>query len=135
MSKFGSDTQLKKTLHVLGYVLSALPVLLMLMSGTMKLIQPPMVVEGFTKSGISPMTITLIGLVELSCVVLYLVPRTAVLGAIFITGYLGGAVFVHVSAHETAWIAPFLLGVIAWGGLYLRDARIRELLPLRKKRQ
>jgi len=120
-----------KMTRAAGYVLSALPVLMMLMSGTMKLVQPPIVVEGFAKSGIVPSTISAIGIVELLCVVVYLIPRTAVLGAILVTGYLGGAVYVHVQKGEPAMLAPLLLGMCAWGGLYLRDARVRALIPLR----
>ena len=114
-----------------SYVLSALPVLFVTMSSLMKLAQPPMVIQGFAKAGISSGVVTIIGVVELLCAGLYVVPKTAVLGAILVTGYLGGAVFVHVRAGEIAFLAPLLLGVIAWGGLFLRDARIRELLPLR----
>lgn len=116
-----------------SYMLSALPVLFMAMSSAMKLIQPPMVAQGFAKAGLSAGVVTIIGLVELTCAVVYLVPPTAVLGAVLVTGYLGGAVFVHVRAGEAALVAPLLLGMAAWGGLYLRDARIRALLPLRKK--
>jgi hypothetical protein len=116
-----------------SYVLSALPTLFMAMSSVMKLIQPPMVIQGFAKSGISADVVTVIGVVELLCVVVYWVPPTAVLGAVLVTGYLGGAIFVHVRQGEIAFFAPLLLGMAAWGGLYLRDARIRALLPLRKK--
>jgi hypothetical protein len=116
-----------------GYVFSALPVLFMLMSSAMKLSQQPMVVEGFAKSGMSAGLVVAIGVVELSCVIAYLVPATSVLGAILVTGYLGGAIMVHVRAGEVAFIAPLLLGMLAWGGLYMRDERIRALLPTRKQ--
>ncbi len=117
-----------------GRVLSALPVLLMTMSGVMKLSHSTQVVEGFGKSGIVEGLITPIGLIELACVVIYLVPTTAVLGAVLIVGYLGGAVLLHLRAGETAIaLSPFLLGVFAWGGLWLRDPRLRALLPLRRR--
>ena len=115
-----------------GYVLSALPVLLMAMSGVMKLAHPPMILEGFAKSGMSLTTLIIIGVIELLCVVIYLIPRTAVLGAVLTTGYMGGAIMVHVRAGEASLIAPLVLGMCAWGGLFLRDKRIRELLPLRR---
>ena len=115
-----------------GYVFSALPVLFMLMSSAMKLSQQPMVIEGFARSGMSAGLVTAIGVVELLCVVVYLVPATSVLGAILVTGYLGGAIMVHVRAGEVVFIAPLLLGMLAWGGLYLRDERIRALLPTRR---
>jgi hypothetical protein len=72
-----------------------------------------------------------IGVAELACALLCLIPRTSVLGAILVTGVLGGAVATHVRV-EGAFAAPVVLGVIAWGGLFLRDERIRALLPLRK---
>ena len=116
-----------------GRVLSALPVLLMGMSGVMKISHSAQVVEGFGKSGIAEGLITPIGIIELACVVIYLIPQTAVLGAVLTVGYLGGAVLLHLRAGETAIaLSPFLLGVFAWGGLWLRDARIRALLPLRR---
>jgi hypothetical protein len=118
-----------------GYVFSALPVLFMLMSSAMKLSRQPMVIEGFAKNGMSAGLVTAIGVVELLCVVIYLVPATSVLGAILVTGYLGGAIMVHVRAAEVVFIAPLLLGMLAWGGLYLRDQRIRALLPTRKRNQ
>lgn len=74
---------------------------------------------------------TPIGIVELLCVVVYLIPRTSVLGAILITGYFGGAVATHVRVSD-AFVIPLVLGVLAWGGLFLRDARLRELLQLKK---
>lgn len=115
-----------------GYVLSALPVLFMSMSSIMKLVHPPMIVEGFAKSGMTLTDLIVIGILEMLCVVLYLIPRTAVLGAVLMTGYLGGAVMVHTRVHEAALVAPFVLGMCAWGGLFMRDLRIRDLLPLRR---
>jgi hypothetical protein len=70
---------------------------------------------------------------ELFCAAVYVVPRTAVLGAVLLTGYLGGAVATHVRVGD-AFIVPLLLGVLVWAGLYLRDERVRALLPLRKSR-
>jgi hypothetical protein len=116
-----------------GYAFSALPVVFMLMSSAMKLSRQPMVIEGFAKNGMPAGLVTAIGVVELLCVILYLVPATSVLGAILVTGYLGGAIMVHVRAGVVAFIAPLLLGMLAWGGLYLRDERIRALLPTRKR--
>ena len=79
-----------------GRILSALPVLMLLLSGIMKLVKPAPVLEGFTKLGYSVGVISPIGLVELACTALYLVPRTSILGAILLTGYLGGATATHV---------------------------------------
>jgi hypothetical protein len=116
-----------------GRLLTAIPCLLMGMSGAMKLAGTADVVRDFTgKFGFSAGVLAPIGLLELTCTVLYLVPRTALLGAILVTGYLGGAVVTHVRVGEyLVALAPALLGVFAWGGLYLRDPRVRALLPLR----
>jgi uncharacterized membrane protein YphA (DoxX/SURF4 family) len=114
-----------------GRVLSALPVLALAGSGVMKLSQSPQVIEGFAKFGYQPSQLTPIGIVELLCTILYVIPQTAVLGAILLTGYLGGATATHVRISD-AFLAPVLIGVVVWGGLFLRDPRIRALLPLRR---
>ena len=83
---------------------------------------------GFPESAILPIVIA-----ECTLVVLYLVPRTSVLAAIVMTGYLGGAVAAHLRIADTARVAiPLLVGIFAWGGLYLRDSRIRQLVPFRR---
>ncbi len=132
MSNANNQKNSSKTKIWTGYVFSALPVLFMLMSSAMKLSQQRMVVEGFAKSGMSAGLVAIIGLIELLCVIIYLVPATSVLGAVLVTGYLGGAIMVHVRAGEATFMAPLLLGMLAWGGLYMRDERIRMLLPMRK---
>ena len=115
-----------------GRVASALPVLMLVMSGGMKLSHSAQVVEPFTtKFGFAESSLTPIGLLELTCVLVYLVPRTAVLGAILITGYLGGAVVTHLRIGEP-FFAPVILGILVWLGIFLRDERLRALLPLRK---
>lgn len=115
-----------------GRVLTALPALLLAFSGVMKLSGSAQVVEGFTvKFGFPASVIVPIGLVELACTLAYLVPRTAVLGAVLLTGYLGGAAVTHLRIGESPF-PPVLVGVVLWGGLFLRDARLRALLPLRR---
>ena len=111
-------------------ILSTLPVLALLMSGIMKLMKPPELVEGFAKLGWPDNLALGLGIVELTCTILYAIPRTAVLGAILLTGYFGGAIATHVRIGEP-FIVQFLLGVMLWLGLYLRDARLRALIPLR----
>lgn len=113
-----------------GYIMAAIPVLLLLMSGVMKVITPPFVAEGFVHLGYSEHLALGIGIVELLCVILYLIPQTAVLGAILLTGYLGGATASHVRIGEPFHMAV-LLGILIWGSLYLRDVRLRALIPLR----
>jgi hypothetical protein len=115
-----------------GIVVSALPVLMLLASGVMKLAKPAPVVEGFAKFGYDENLALGIGIVELVCTVIYVIPRTSVLGAILLTGYLGGAIATHVRISD-AFFPPLILGVLVWGGLYLRDARLRALLPLRSQ--
>ncbi len=73
-----------------------------------------------------------IGIIEALCAVLYVIPRTAVVGAILVTGYLGGAVATHTRIGDPSLIGPLIFGVMAWAGLYLREPRLRPLLPLRK---
>ena len=113
-----------------GRVMTALPVLALLVSAGMKLAQPPQFVEGFTKFGYPMSQATGIGILELLCTALYVIPQTSVLGAILVTAYLGGATATHVRVGDP-FIAPVLLGILVWGGLYLRDSRIRALIPLR----
>ena len=114
-----------------GRIVSALPVLGLLLSATMKLVKAAPVMEGFAKFGYPDSVILPLGIVELTCTVLYVIPQTSVLGAILLTGYLGGATATHVRVGETFY-APVILGVLVWLGLFLRDARLRVLIPLRR---
>src|ERR1700687_1572457 len=103
----------------IGRVVSGIPVLMMLFSAGMKLLRPPGVIEVFVgKFGYPDSTLVPIGVVELACVVVYLIPRTAVLGAILLTGYLGGAVATHVRVSDV-FVPPLVVGILAWVGLYL----------------
>ena len=114
-----------------GRIMTALPVLLLLVSGVMKLMKPPSIVQGFAQFGYPEHLILGIGIAEIVCTVVYLIPRTSILGAILLTGYLGGATATHVRVGDPSFIAPAVLGVLVWGGLFLRDDRLRALLPLR----
>ncbi len=114
-----------------GWVLSVLPCLMLVFSAVMKLSRAPVVVEGFGEMGYSANTIVPIGLAELISTVLYLIPQTAVLGAILLTGYLGGATATHVGAGDGMFFSPVLFGVVLWLGLYLREPRLRVLAPWR----
>jgi hypothetical protein len=111
--------------------MSALPVLMLLFSATMKLLKLPAAVEGFAHLGYPEHVALPLGIVELTATVLYVIPHTSVLGAILLTGYLGGATATHVRIGEPFHMA-IALGILVWGGLYLRDARLRALLPLRQ---
>jgi hypothetical protein len=116
-----------------GRVISALPILFLLIDGIMKLVKPAIVVETTRQLGYPESTIVGMGIVLLASTVLYLIPRTAILGAILLTGYLGGAVATHVRIGAGLFpiVFPVIMGVLIWGGLYLRDERLRALIPLR----
>jgi hypothetical protein len=120
-----------KVMTIVGWILSVLPCLLLTMSATFKLIQSEEVVKGFAEQDWPLNTAIPLGVAELASTILYLIPQTAVLGAILLVGYLGGATAVHVRLSEPFWI-PVAMGVVIWLGLYLRDSRIRQLVPLRK---
>lgn len=114
-----------------GWALTVLPSLLLALSASMKLSRNPQAVEGFARAGYPDGALLAIGVTEVVCTVVYLVPQTAVLGAILLTGYLGGATCHHVRAGEP-FLTPVVVGVVLWGGLFLRDERLRALLPLRR---
>lgn len=123
-----------KTSFFLGWTLTILPSLLLIFSGVMKLVghftEAPEMVQGFTSLGLRPDLMLVIGVIELFCVLLYLIPKTAVLGAILITGYMGGAILTHLRVGDLV-IAQIVLGVVVWLGLYLREPRLRVIAPLR----
>ncbi len=116
-----------------GRILTAVPILMMLFSASMKFVGSQQMLDEFVnRFGYAASVAPLLGVVELSCVALYALPRTTVLGAILLTGYLGGAVATHVRIGDPSFLFPLVLGVIAWSGLYLRDERLHALLPLRR---
>jgi hypothetical protein len=118
-----------------GRIMSWLPALFLLIDGVMKLFKPVVVVEATVKLGYPENTILPIGIVLTVCTILYLIPRTAVLGAILLTGYLGGAVATHVRVGEGLFPVsfPIIFGVLLWGGLYLRNNRLRSLIPINQE--
>jgi hypothetical protein len=117
----------------IGRIVSYLAALFLLLDGVMKLVKPAVVVDATVKLGYSESTIIPIGIVLIISTILYLIPATSVLGAILLTGYLGGAVATHVRAGEGAFpiVFPVIFGSVIWLGLYLRDARLRSFIPLR----
>lgn len=120
-----------KTARIVGWIMSILPCLMLLFSAVMKLAHPPQLDEGFAHLGIPVSQALGLGILELACTVIYLIPRTAVLGAILLTGYLGGAMEAHVRLGEPV-VTHILLGVVLWGGVFLREPRLRALIPLRR---
>jgi hypothetical protein len=121
-----------KTMLWTGRIMSAVPVLLTLLGSVMKLMTVAAVVAGMARAGFPEKFLVPIGILELVCVVVYLIPRTSVLGAILLTGLLGGATVTTLRIGDPTWPMPVILGMMAWGGLYLRDVRLRALIPLRK---
>ncbi|MBX3751546.1 MAG: DoxX family protein [Opitutaceae bacterium] len=115
----------------IGHILSLLPCLLLLFSALMKLVKPAGTAEGFAHLGVPLTQATGLGILEIACTVVYLIPRTAVLGAILLTGYLGGATVIHLRVGDPFIMQP-LLGVLLWGGLFLREPRLRALIPLKR---
>jgi hypothetical protein len=113
-----------------GRIISALIILLLVFSGVGKLFKPAQIVDDFTRLGYPGSVILGIGITEIACAIIYAIPRTAVLGAILVTGYLGGATATHVRIGDP-FIIPILIGVLIWAGLLLREDRLRALLPLR----
>ena len=122
-----------KSRHWAGLIVSGLAALFLLLDGVAKLFKPGPVVEGTVRLGYSESVIIPLGIVLVVSTILYLIPATSVLGAILITGYLGGAVATHVRFYEGVFpvVFPIIIGALIWLGLYLRDAQLRTLIPLR----
>ncbi len=114
-----------------GRVLSSLAVLFLAMDATMKVLQVPAAIEGTQKVGYPAGVVFPLGIVQFACLAAYLVPRTRILGAILWTGYLGGAVATHVRLGNplfTHVLAPVYVAIFLWGGLCLRDGRLRSVV-------
>jgi hypothetical protein len=113
-----------------GRVLSGLSIAFLLMDGVMKLFKPQPVLEGTLRLGWPVEAIVPLGFVLLACTLLYAVPRTAILGAVLLTGYMGGAVASNVRSGQVLFNCafPILFSMLFWGGLWLRDGRLRALL-------
>ena len=121
-----------KLMTIAGWTLTVLVALMMIASAAMKLMNAQMVVEQMSgKLGYPETVLVTIGAVELVCAVLFLIPRTAVLGAVLLTGYLGGAIATHIRVSDN-FLSPAIGGVLVWLALFLRDPRVRGLLPLRR---
>ncbi|OJV12359.1 MAG: hypothetical protein BGO21_06325 [Dyadobacter sp. 50-39] len=116
---------------LIGRIISVLCVLFLLVDAIMKVIAHPISMEGSVALGWPADQVQSIGIALLVSTILYIIPRTAILGAILITGYLGGAIAVMVRAEQPIYFAA-VFGVLVWAGLYLRDEKIRALIPFRK---
>ena len=126
--------QQSKTMTYAGWTLSVLVILFMIMDLTMKFMQLPIVLSTTEQLGWPTSSVTTLAVLLLIATALYAFPKTSVLGAILLTGYLGGAVATHVRIGSPLFshvLFGVYLGLFVWGGLYLRDARIRALIPIR----
>jgi hypothetical protein len=129
-----AETEASRTTLWAGRALSALPVLFLLFDSAVKFTGIPPVVESFARLGYPADIGPLIGALEMAGTVLYLVPRTSALGAILLTGFLGGATATHLRVGDpvcTHVLLPFYVGLFLWAGLFFRDARLRALVPRR----
>jgi hypothetical protein len=115
----------------IGRVISALVVLFMLFDSGTKVVQLAPAVEGTARLGYPVSVVLPLGIALLACTMLYAIPSTAVLGAILLTGYLGGATATQVRMGDPWFLFPVGIGVLVWSGLFLRDARLRVLIPVR----
>ena len=116
-----------------GWIISVLCTLFMLMDAVMKIIKERHAIEGSNQIGWPVDLIQPLGIVLLLCTILYIIPRTCILGAILLTGYLGGAIAVMARAQAPGhpFIFPIIIGVLGWAGIFFRDARLRSLIPVR----
>jgi hypothetical protein len=135
MQSATQDTAVSKKALWAGRIISVLLALFLLFDGGMKLVKPAFVVEATVQLGYPESVILGLGIVLIACTAIYLIPRTSILGAILLTGYLGGAIASHVRAGDPIFTILFAIvfGVLIWVGLYLRDDRLRALIPLRDR--
>jgi len=131
-STVGSGSISKASLWT-GRVISGVVVLFLLFDGITKLLKVPQVVDATIRIGFPVTTIAGIGIILLVCTAIYAIPKTSILGVILLTGYLGGATAAQLRAGSPVFetLFPVIFGVLAWLGLYLREQRLRALLPLR----
>jgi hypothetical protein len=125
---------ISKKLIWTGRILSGFVVAFLLFDAVIHLMKPAPVVEAFAKLGFPLRLAVPLGITELVCILLYVFPRTSILGAILLTGYLGGAIAIQLLTSNSLFgeiLFPVYVGVILWGGIYLRDERLRALFPLR----
>jgi hypothetical protein len=137
MSTIAAETPVSKPERLLGRVLSGLVIVFMLFDGAIKLVPWPVVTESMEKIGYgsSETLARSLGVISLVCTILYAIPPTSFVGAILLTGYLGGAMASHLrigSPLFTHVLFGFYLGLMVWGGLWLRDGSLRTLLPFRR---
>jgi hypothetical protein len=121
----------QKKWNIVGHILTALIAIPFFMSAMMKFKGGPEMMEGWNHFGWPAEQLLTVGILEAASVLLYLIPQTTVLGAILLTGYLGGAIATHLRVSEAVPL-QVVFGVVIWGALFLREERLRQLLPFRK---
>ena len=125
---------MKRVMWWCGCVLSAMGLFVLLTSARWKLTQSPFYLAEWRRIGYADSALLGVGLLQLACVALYLIPQTSVLGMVLLTGYLGGAIASYVRIREPyPVLVPLTTALLLWAGLYLREERLRSLLPFRKK--
>jgi hypothetical protein len=118
-----------------GFALTALVTLFLTFDVVLKVLELAPAIQATTELGYPASTVRVIGIIELVCLALYLLPRTTVFGAVLMTGYLGGAIATHVRVGSpllTHTLFPIFIALLLWGGVYVREPRLRELVPIRK---
>src|SRR5262245_11325712 len=129
-------TRWRRWLVWTGRIVSVMPVLIVLMSARWKLTSSPFYVQEWTRIGWKAPDLPFIASLQLGAMLLYVIPRTSVLGAVLLTGYLGGAIATYVRIGELyPPLVPLTTAMLAWLGIYLRDERLRALLPIRRSRR
>ena len=124
-----------KTKLWISYIMSGLVILFMLMDSIMKFVKPQEVIDGTVALGFSEHHLPIIGALGLISTLVYIFPRTSVLGAILLTGYFGGTIATHLRLDNPLFshtLFTVYFGILIWGGLWLRNSKLRELFPLRK---
>jgi len=118
-----------------GWIMSGVIILFLIFDGTIHLIKNTPVVDAFNQLGIPIELSVPIAIIELFCLILYVIPRTSIFGAILLTGYLGGAIIIQLRIGApmlSTALFPVYMGILLWGGIYLRDRRLRSLIPFRR---
>ena len=127
------ENTVSKTRLWTSYVMSGLVILFMLMDSITKFIKPPEVIEGTLALGYTEQHLPIMGTLGLISTLLYILPRTTILGAILLTAYFGGAVATHVRLNNPLFshiLFTVYFGILVWGGLWLRNTKLRELFPM-----
>jgi len=131
MESASQSAPVSKKMLWAGIIISALPTILFFVTGVFPFINPAAAQAGTAHMGYPASAGIVISILEIGCAIIYAIPRTSVLGAILLTGYLGGATASHIRIGEPP-VAPLVVAALIWLGIYLREPRLRAVLPVRK---